>query len=192
MQNHAIMATSQIITFWTRTRFPGRPARPASNFGGVILANSKEQRRRRSRAGRIVSLVLKIIGTVALVGVLTCAILACFATVYVKNVILPDAHLDVGDYSTDLASTMYYIDKDTGAEVELLSLHGVENRIWVSYDEIPDALIQAAVSIEDKEFWTHHGVNWRRTIKGVSSMFTGQKSEGGPTIPQQLIKNVTQ
>ena len=172
-------------------RFRGGLPAPSFIFGGVILANSKGQKRR-SKAGGAVSLVLKIIGTVVLVGALTCAILACFAAVYVKNVILPDAHLDVGDYSTDLASTVYYIDKNTGEEVELISLHGVENRVWVSYDEIPDALIKATVSIEDKEFWNHHGVNWKRTLKGVINMFTGQKIEGGSTITQQLIKNMTQ
>ncbi len=193
LRNHVIMANSRTVPNFVCADWWDGFSHPAVYFGGVLLASTSGKKRRRSEALplRVTFTVLKVIGTLALVGVLTCAILACFATVYVKTVILPDAHLEVGDYSTDLASTMVYIDKNTGQEVELVSLHGAENRVWVTYDQIPENLINAAVAIEDKEFWNHHGVNWRRTIKGVINMFTGQDIQGGSTITQQLIKNMT-
>ncbi|MFR4994910.1 MAG: transglycosylase domain-containing protein [Oscillospiraceae bacterium] len=43
---------------------------------------------------------------------------------------------------------------------ELQQLYGTENRIWVSYDDIPLDLVHAAISIEDKRFPTHKGVDW--------------------------------
>ncbi len=159
------------------------------------MANSNERsekKRPRITPLRVIGTIFKVIGTVLLVGALTCAILACFATLYIKNVIIPQAHLDVGQYSTDLTSAIYYTDKDTGQDVELVALHGVENRVWVSYDEIPEDLVNATIAIEDKQFWTHQGVNWKRTAYGVLCMFTGRDIQGGSTITQQLIKNLTQ
>ena len=136
--------------------------------------------------------VFKVLGTLCLIGVITCAILACFAAVYIKTIILPQADLKLTDYSMDLTSHMYYFDPDTGERMELQTLHGDENRVWVSLDEIPRDLQDAAVAIEDKTFWTNSGVNWKRTIGAVGNMFLQMKDTfGGSTITQQLIKNVT-
>ena len=57
--------------------------------------------------------------------------------------------------------------------------------------EIPQDLKDAAVAIEDRRFYTHHGVDWWRTAQAVVSMFTGGDIQGGSTITQQLIKNLT-
>ena len=133
----------------------------------------------------------KVLGTLLLVGLLTGIILACFAAVYIKTVILPQAHLEA-DIVMDQSSTIYYQDSETGEYVEHLSLHGAENRVLVTYDQIPKYLIDATVAIEDQRFWTHNGVDWKRTLNGVLLMFTGQDIQGGSTITQQFIKNFTQ
>ena len=91
----------------------------------------------------------------------------------------------------DQTSIIYYEDPNTGEYVEHLSLHGDENRILVDYEDIPEDMINATVAIEDRTFWEHHGVNWRRTLYGVILMFTGQDIQGGSTITQQFIKNFT-
>lgn len=150
-------------------------------------------RRPRKRGGRgILPAVGKVIGTLFLIGVVTCAILACFATVYIKTIIMPQAGLKLTDYSMALTSHMYYFDRDTGERKELQTLHGDENRVWVSYDQIPQDLVHAAVAIEDKTFYTNSGVNWKRTIGAFANMFLQMKDNfGGSTITQQLIKNVT-
>jgi len=132
------------------------------------------------------------IGTLLLVGVITSAFLACFAAVYIKNVILPKTELDVADFPMNLSSTIYYTDTNTGVEKEYEILHGDQNRIWVKYSEIPKDLINATVAIEDRRFYQHHGVDWLSTGKSVIKMFTGGKIRGGSTITQQLIKNLTQ
>lgn len=154
-------------------------------------SNQPSRKRRSGGAGRVFAVIGKVLGTLVLVGVITCAILACFAAVYIKTVIMPDAGLDLKSFDTKLSSTIYYTDKTTGQPVELQTLHGDENRVWVSFDEIPDYLKEATVAIEDKRFYSHHGVDWLRTAKGVLSMFTGGDIQGGSTITQQLIKNMT-
>ncbi len=151
----------------------------------------EEHRRRGHRRGGTLPTVLKVLGTVLLIGLTTCVMLACFAAIYIRTVIMPSADLKLTDFSLDLTTTMYYTDPDTGERTEMQTLHGDENRVWVSYDELPKDLIDAAMAIEDKRFYDHHGVDWIRTAKGVINLFTGQDTQGGSTITQQLIKNIT-
>ena len=152
--------------------------------------NRGRKRRRPSTAAVVAGTVGKVLGTFLLICVITGAILLCFAAVYIKTVIIPQAHLEA-NFVMNQTSTIYYKDSTTGEYVEHLSLHGTENRQLVDFEEIPDNLINATVAIEDETFWKHHGVNWKRTLKGVLLMFTGGDIQGGSTITQQLVKNVT-
>lgn len=64
------------------------------------------------------------------------------------------------------------------------------NRDLVTLDEIPKALQQAVIAIEDERFYSHHGIDihgiLRAFFKGITN---GSFSEGASTITQQLIKN---
>lgn len=153
--------------------------------------NRGRKRRRPSTAAVVAGTVGKVLGTFLLICVITGAILLCFAAVYIKTVIIPQAHLEA-NFVMNQTSTIYHKDSTTGEYVEHLSLHGTENRQLVDFEEIPDNLINATVAIEDETFWKHHGVNWKRTLKGVLLMFTGGDIQGGSTITQQLIKNLTE
>lgn len=133
----------------------------------------------------------KVLGTFLLVMLITGIILFCFAMVYIKTVILPQAHLDA-NFDMNLTSTIYYMNPETGEYEEHLSLHGTENRKKVTYDQIPENLVNATIAIEDERFLKHNGVDWKRTLNGVLLMFTGKDIQGGSTITQQLIKNATQ
>ena len=149
--------------------------------------------RRKSKGGSVAVTILKVIGTLFLIGCTTGAILACFAATYIKTVIIPQDYVDASAYSMNLSSTIYYTDSTTGETKELRTLHGEENRVKVDYEEIPENLINALVAIEDQRFWNHHGVDWRRTGGAFLNMFLGMKDTyGGSTITQQLIKNMTQ
>ena len=89
------------------------------------------RRKRRSRVRTIFGTLGKILGTLLLVGICTGALLACFAVVYVQTVIIPNADLVLTSFDLSQSSTMYYTDKYSGAQVEMLTLHGAENRVWV-------------------------------------------------------------
>lgn len=150
----------------------------------------KKRKKRRSRAGDIALTVGKVLGTILLVGAVTGAILACFAAAYITSYIIPKADLDIGDFSTDLSTTMYYTD-ETGTQQELRTIYGGANRVWVKYGDLPENLINATICTEDKRFWDHKGVDWIRTASSVLAMFTGGDIQGGSTITQQFIKNFT-
>ena len=52
-------------------------------------------------------------------------------------------------------------------------------------------LWQAAVAVEDKRFFQHEGVDWIRTLYAVKELAVGDGSQGGSTITQQVLKNMT-
>ncbi len=77
-----------------------------------------------------------------------------------------------------------------GTEVETLVASGA-NRIYVTFDEIPDNLKNAFVAIEDERFYDHNGIDAKGIIRaayiGIESGFNF--TQGASTITQQLIKN---
>ncbi len=165
------------------------------NQNGAASSAPRPRRRKKSLFRRVVGGFFKTLGTLLLIGVCTGAIMACFAVVYVQTIIMPQAEeviesIDI--FNVGQSSTMYYTDKNTGLQVEMLTLRGTEDRTWVKFEDIPENLRNAAIAIEDKRFYKHQGVDWIRTAAGLVYMFTGQDIQGGSTITQQLIKNVTE
>ncbi|HZJ78138.1 MAG TPA: transglycosylase domain-containing protein, partial [Clostridia bacterium] len=85
-------------------------------------------------------------------------------------------------------TSIVYAYNDEGRAVEIARLHGRENRIWVDLDEMPENLIKAFIALEDKRFHSHSGVDWVRFTSVITKYNLNQ---GGSTITQQLIKNLT-
>ena len=153
---------------------------------------STSPKKKNKRKGGRAKTVWKVLGTLCLVGVLTVAIFMGIFLTYVKTVLAPDLQVNLDDFTMAETSIVYYEDTDTGEWRELEYLYGDENRIWVSYDEIPEYAINAAIAIEDQRFREHHGVDWRRTAGAVVNMFFGMRNTfGGSTITQQVVKNIT-
>ena len=76
---------------------------------------------------------------------------------------------------------------DDGKQVD--TLFQEENRINVSIDEVPDVMKAAIISIEDKRFYDHNGIDWRRLLGAArSNIKNGWGAEGGSTLTQQVIK----
>jgi penicillin-binding protein 1A len=109
---------------------------------------------------------------------------------YVDSFVNGGIAIDLDNYknSQNQTSIMYGYDKENNV-VELARLHGVENRIWVDYDEMPQNLLNAFICLEDKRFYEHSGVDFIRTV-GVL-VIPERWGQGGSTITQQLIKNLT-
>ena len=169
------------------------PNREPQSGGEREAPRTKKRKKRRGRPLILTILIriLQIIGTLAFIGVITGIFMICYAAVYVKTVVMPQTYMNLDEYTLNENSIIYYEDKDTGQWKELQTLVGSVNRELVQYTDIPQDLINAFVAIEDKRFWSHNGVDWRRTASGVLRMFTGQSIQGGSTIDQQLIKNLT-
>jgi len=63
-------------------------------------------------------------------------------------------------------------------------------RRLVTYNQIPQRMVQAVTAIEDRSFFEHGGINYGRTIKcAIHDIVSGRKDCGGSTITQQLAKN---
>ena len=69
----------------------------------------------------------------------------------------------------------------------------LEKSEWKSLYFMPENLKNAFISVEDKRFYEHSGVDWMRTTKAMLNYFFkfDKSGYGGSTITQQLIKNVT-
>jgi len=69
-----------------------------------------------------------------------------------------------------------------------------ERRVELSYEEYPPQLVHAFISAEDKDFFTHHGVDVLAFLNGVFEYFSkygsGERAHGGSTITQQVAKNL--
>ena len=60
----------------------------------------------------------------------------------------------------------------------------------VTYEELPPHLINALISIEDRDFFHHEGVDYSSIIRSFFNNLTSSSRQGGSTITQQLVKNL--
>lgn len=137
--------------------------------------------------------VRKVLLTLLLICIMTAAICGLAFAWYIHSYINPSIEtLDLSSINLKQTSIIYARDPETGEFTEYEKLHPQgENRIWADFDEIPVYMGQAFVAVEDERFYTHHGVDWKRTAHAALGWVTGKGSFGGSTITQQLIKNVT-
>ena len=135
----------------------------------------------------------KAVGTVLLVFLITACIVGTAFVMYILQFVDVDSGVNPRALKLDYTSIVYATDPETGESYELQRLFSGENRVWVGLEEIPDHVQKAAIAAEDKRFESHHGVDWRRTIfSAVNELLRFRDNrQGGSTITQQLIKNIT-
>lgn len=85
--------------------------------------------------------------------------------------------------------TVYIYDNKKEVIDKLYNSKDVE---YVSYNRIPQAVMQSFIAIEDKDFFNHHGVSLKAITRAAYSVVKnkGEITQGGSTITQQLAKNV--
>jgi len=71
----------------------------------------------------------------------------------------------------------------------LYKIYRQENRTLIQLKEIPLAVIQATIAVEDAEFYQHRGFSWKAIFRAALKNLGGDKLYGGSTITQQLVKN---
>lgn len=76
------------------------------------------------------------------------------------------------------------------SDQKLVGEFGERRRIPIEYEEIPTALIQAFLAIEDDRFFMHSGVDYAGLLRAAFVLLrTGEKKQGGSTITMQLARN---
>lgn len=97
---------------------------------------------------------------------------------------LPDIEELVRSYEPAVPTTIY---DEKGEVVDLISR---ELRVEVKIDDVPDDVKNAFVAIEDRRFYSHHGIDPIRLGKAfLVNISQGRAAQGGSTITQQLAKN---
>lgn len=145
----------------------------------------------------VIRMFLKGLLTVFIVLAITGIIVMVSLAAFVYSLKDSSVDLDLQKLKLNYTTFIYAngANDDSSKPVQYKSLYSDENRIWVDYNKIPKAMKDSIVSIEDKRFWEHNGVDWRRTAGAAASLFNLLKSNssgyGGSTITQQLIKNLT-
>ena len=138
----------------------------------------------------VLKIVLGALATVLVIGAVCMFIFVWTLGDYLEGEILPQAGVQLEGFDLNEPSYVYYVDSSGNIQV-LQKLYAEVKREWASYEEIPENLINAAVSIEDHRFFEHQGVDWFTTLKACVNMFVGSGDQfGGSSITQQLIKNL--
>lgn len=157
----------------------------------LAAKNASKRKKRKSKNQTPAQKRLSIIGRVLLGMVMIVGVvgIVCFSVmaIYGYSVVYGDPVFDLEEEASSQNQTSFIYGTDDGKEVEITRLHGEENRIWVNLEDMSEYLPEAFIAIEDKRFYKHHGVDWIRTI----GVFVKQNNQGGSTITQQLIKNLT-
>lgn len=119
--------------------------------------------------------------SVVLLVVLAVAGVAVAAYVYWPTDLPPAKALE--EYTPSVGSRVY------GADDEFLTEFQAERRIFVPLQQIPPALRNAIIAVEDSRFYSHFGIDVRGIGRAAYANFRhGRVVEGGSTITQQLAK----
>ncbi len=118
--------------------------------------------------------------------------LGLLATIFIVAVLwafsnnLPDYKF-LKNYKPSVSSKVY------SGEGELVNDFSTEKRIFVPYTAIPEKVVNSFLSAEDKNFFSHPGVDakgvLRAVINNISNIVASRRLEGASTITQQVAKN---
>ncbi|MDB9831718.1 PBP1A family penicillin-binding protein [Candidatus Pelagibacter sp.] len=117
-------------------------------------------------------------------GLLATIIIVAVLWAFSNN--LPDYKF-LKNYKPSVSSKVY------SGEGELVNDFSTEKRIFVPYEAIPEKVINSFLSAEDKNFFSHPGVDakgvLRAVINNISNIVASRRLEGASTITQQVAKN---
>lgn len=119
---------------------------------------------------------------IVFMGFMIACALACLS--FCIYIIVASPEFDVKRLYRSGSSVVYDADMNVIAEM------GAKRRDNVTYDELPDVLIDAIVATEDSKFFQHSGIDLLRFGKAVVGQLLGHSDAGGgSTLTMQLVKN---
>ena len=118
--------------------------------------------------------------------VLILCVLFSFSTLWYFSSDLPDYKI-LANYKPPISSRVH------SGEGQLIAEYAIQKRLFIPYDSIPEKVIHSFLSAEDKNFFSHPGVDaksiTRAIIKNIKNIFSEKRLEGASTITQQVAKN---
>ena len=120
------------------------------------------------------------------IAIFTLGLLFVFSTLWYFSSDLPDYKI-LANYKPPISSRVH------SGEGQLIAEYALQKRLFIPYDSVPKNVIYSFLSAEDKNFFSHPGVDaksiTRATIKNVRNIFSEKRLEGASTITQQVAKN---
>tara|TARA_B100000886_G_scaffold321620_1_gene263979 strand:- start:6349 stop:8709 length:2361 start_codon:yes stop_codon:yes gene_type:complete len=113
-------------------------------------------------------------------------LLFAFSTLWYFSIGLPD-YKKLSNYQPPISSRVYSKDG------KLIAEYALQKRLFVPYESIPEVVINSFLSAEDKNFFSHPGVDAkgivRAVLKNLKNISQNKRLEGASTITQQVAKN---
>lgn len=168
----------------------------SQKFKVEAVLNTNNKFKTNKKARRVLKAIGKVfsitaISSIALVLITVC-IVASAGIIYFNNYETSEP-IYLEEYAGGHGNSIIYAKDSNGNNVVVQELQGEKNKVWCSINEIPVNMQNAVIAIEDERFYSHYGVDWKRTagafLNEVVSVYGTQ--QGGSTITQQLIKNIT-
>ena len=120
------------------------------------------------------------------IAIFTLGLLFAFSTLWYFSSDLPDYKI-LANYKPPVSSRVH------SGEGQLIAEYALQKRLFIPYDSIPDKVIYSFLSAEDKNFFSHPGIDaksiTRAIIKNLKNYFSEKRLEGASTITQQVAKN---
>ena len=109
-----------------------------------------------------------------------------FSTLWYFSIGLPD-YKKLSNYQPPISSRVY------SENNKLIAEYALEKRLFIPFESIPDKVVNAFLSAEDKNFFSHPGIDakgiLRAIIKNIRNISQNKRLEGASTITQQVAKN---
>ena len=109
-----------------------------------------------------------------------------FSTLWYFSIGLPD-YKKLSNYQPPISSRVY------SENNKLIAEYAIEKRLFIPFESIPDKVINSFLSAEDKNFFSHPGIDakgiLRAIIKNIKNISQNKRLEGASTITQQVAKN---
>ena len=109
-----------------------------------------------------------------------------FSTLWYFSVGLPD-YKKLSKYQPPISSRVY------SENNKLIAEYALEKRLFIPFESIPNKVVNAFLSAEDKNFFSHPGIDakgvLRAVLKNIKNISQNKRLEGASTITQQVAKN---